>query len=62
MGKLCMIMDLTALCTSCIAFILMAHTCIIAIGHGEQGLEEPPGLAPVEAGNHEQDQCNPWCI
>jgi hypothetical protein len=33
--------------------MLVSHTCIIMIGHAEQGLEEPPELAPVEAGNHE---------
>jgi hypothetical protein len=29
--------------------------CIIAIGHVEQGLEEPLEPASVEAGNHERD-------
>jgi hypothetical protein len=55
MGKLCMIMHLTSLYTPCIAFVLVAHMCIIVIGHEEQGLEEPPEPAPVEASNHEQD-------
>jgi hypothetical protein len=32
MGKLCIIMQHTTLCTPCIAFILVSHTCIIAIG------------------------------
>jgi hypothetical protein len=54
MGKLCMIMHLTTLCTPYIAFMLVAHTCIIAIGHEEQGFEELPEPAPVKAGNHEQ--------
>jgi hypothetical protein len=40
-------MHLTALCTPCIAFMLVAHTCTFAIGHEEQGLEEPPEPAPV---------------
>jgi hypothetical protein len=34
----------------------------IAIGHTEQGLEEPPEPAPVEAGDHEQNQGKPQCI
>jgi hypothetical protein len=59
MGKLCMIMHLITLCTSCIAFMFVAHTCIIVIGHEEQGHEESPEPAPVEAGNHEQDQGKP---
>jgi hypothetical protein len=42
--------------------MLVAHTCIIAIGHDEKGLEEPPEPAPVEAGNHDQDQGKPRCI
>jgi hypothetical protein len=62
MGKLCMIMHLTTLCTPCIAFMLVAHTCIIVIGHEEQGLEEPLEPAPVEAGNHEHDQGKLQCI
>jgi hypothetical protein len=49
-----MIMHLTTLCVPCIAFMLVAHTCIIVIGHEEQGLKEPPESAPVEAGNHEE--------
>jgi hypothetical protein len=39
----------------------VVHTCIVAIGHEEQGLKEPPELAPVEAGNHEQDHGKPRC-
>jgi hypothetical protein len=42
--------------------MLVAHTCIIAIGPEKQGLEEPPKAALVEAGNHEQDQGKPRCI
>jgi hypothetical protein len=59
MGKLCIIMKHTTLCTPCITFILVSHTCIIAIGREEQGLDEPPEGAPVEACNHEQDQGKP---
>jgi hypothetical protein len=62
MCRLCMIMHLPTFCIPCIAFMLVAHTCIIGIGHEEQGLEEPPEPAPVEAGNHEQDQGKPRCI
>jgi hypothetical protein len=57
-----MIMHLTTLCTPCIAFMLVSHTFIIVIGHEEQGPEETPEPAPVEAGNYEQDQGNPRCI
>jgi hypothetical protein len=57
-----MIVHLTTLYTPCITFMLVADTCIIAIGHEEQGLEEPPEPAPVEAGKHEQDQGKPRCI
>jgi hypothetical protein len=53
MGKLCMTTHLTALCTPCIVFLLVAYTCIIVIGHEKQRLEELPEPAPVEAGNHE---------
>jgi hypothetical protein len=62
MLRLLMIRHLTILCTPCIAFMLGAHTCMIAIGHEEQGLEEPPEPAPVEAGSYEQDQDKPQCI
>jgi hypothetical protein len=48
-----MIMHLTTLSIPCIAFMLVAHTCIFVIVHEEQRLEEPLELAPVEAGNHE---------
>jgi hypothetical protein len=43
----------------CIAFILVSHTYIIAIGHVEQGPEETSETAPVEGGNYEQDQGKP---
>jgi hypothetical protein len=59
MGRLCMIMHLPTLCTLCISFMFVAHTCIIAIGHEEQGLEEISEPAPVEVGNHKQDQGKP---
>jgi hypothetical protein len=62
MGKLCMIMHLTTLCIPCIAFMLVAHTCIIAIGHVEQGRAEPPEPAPVKGADYEQDQGKPRCI
>jgi hypothetical protein len=57
-----MIMHPTILCTPCIAFMLVAHMCTFAIGHEELGLKEPLEPAPVETGNHAQDQGKPWCI
>jgi hypothetical protein len=49
MGNLWINMWQTTLCTPCIAFMLVSHTCIITIGHAEQGLEEAP----------DQDQSRP---
>jgi hypothetical protein len=57
-----MIMHLTTLCTPCIAFMLVSHTCIIVIGHEEQGPEETLEPAPVEASSYEQDQGKPQFI
>jgi hypothetical protein len=57
-----MIMHLTTLCTTYISFMLVAHTCIIVIGHEEQGLEEQSEPAPVEGSSYEQDQDKPRCI
>jgi hypothetical protein len=62
MGNLCIIMQHTTLCTSCIAFMLVSHTCIIVIGNMEQGPEETPEPTPVKGGNYEQDQGKPRCI
>jgi hypothetical protein len=62
MGNLCISMHFTARCTPCIALALMTHTCIFAIDYAEHGLEEPPTPAPVEAGEHEQDQGKPRCM
>jgi hypothetical protein len=62
MDRLSMIMQHNTLCTPCITFMLVLHLCIFAIGHVDQGLEEPPESASVEADNHEQDQGNPQCI
>jgi hypothetical protein len=55
MGKLCIIMQHTTLCTPCIAFMIVSHMCIITIGHVEQGPEETPEPARVEGVNPEQD-------
>jgi hypothetical protein len=55
-------MQLTTLCTPCIAFMLVSHTCIFVIGHAEQGPEEMPEPAQVEGINPEQDQGKPRCI
>jgi hypothetical protein len=62
MGKLCISMQLIILCTSCIAFILVAHGCIFVIDHALQGRAEPPEPAPVEGADYEQDQDKPRCI
>jgi hypothetical protein len=52
MGKLCIIMQHTTLCTLGIVFVLVFHTCIFAIDHMEQGRAEPPELAPVEGADY----------
>jgi hypothetical protein len=57
-----MIMQHIILCTACIAFMLVSHTCIFVIDHAEQGHEEPPELAQVEYANTEQEQGKPRCI
>jgi hypothetical protein len=62
MGKLCIIMQHTTLCTPCIALMLVSHACKIAIDHAEQGPEETPKPAPVEDVNPEEDQGEPRCI
>jgi hypothetical protein len=59
MGRLCIIMQHTTLYTSCITIMLVSHTCILAIGHTEQGPEKTPEPAPVEGVNLEQDQGKP---
>jgi hypothetical protein len=50
------------LCTSCIAFMLVFHTCIFTMDHAEQGHEETLEPAQVEGVNTEQDQVKPQCI
>jgi hypothetical protein len=62
MVKLLMIMQHITLCTPCIEFILVSHTCIFVIDHVEQGREEPSEPAPVKDANPEQDQGKPRCI
>jgi hypothetical protein len=56
-----MIMQHNTIFTTCIAFMLMSHSCIFAIDHAEQGYEEPPELAPIEGANIEQEKDKPWC-
>jgi hypothetical protein len=51
MAKLLMIMQHITICTPCIAFMLVSHTCIFTIDHMEQGHEEPPEAAPIEDAN-----------
>jgi hypothetical protein len=55
MDRLCMIMHLTTLYTSCIVIILEYHACMFAIDHAKQGPKEPPEPAQVEGINPEQD-------
>jgi hypothetical protein len=62
MDRICMIMQHITICTPCIAFMLVSHMCIFALGHAEQGPEETPDLAQVKGVNPEQDQGKPWCI
>jgi hypothetical protein len=62
MVKLLMVMPHITLCSPCIAFMLVSHTCIIAIDHVEQGREEPSEPAQVKGVNTEQDQGKPRCI
>jgi hypothetical protein len=42
--------------------MLVFRTCIIVIGHAEQGHEEMPEPAQVEGINPEQEQGKPRCI
>jgi hypothetical protein len=42
--------------------MLVAHTCMFAIDHVEQGRVEPPEPTPVDGTDHEQDQGKPQCI
>jgi hypothetical protein len=62
MVKLHMIMQHSTLCTPCIAFMSVSHTCIFTIDHAEPGHEEPPEPAQVEDVNTEQEQGKPRCI
>jgi hypothetical protein len=62
MRRLCIIMQHTTLCIPCIKIMLVSHTCMLAIGHADQGPEETPEPAPVEGVNLEQDQDKPRCI
>jgi hypothetical protein len=62
MGNLCISIQFTALCTLCIAFLLVAHTCTFVIDHVEPRRVEHPEPAPVETADYEQDQGKPRCI
>jgi hypothetical protein len=64
MVKVLIVMQHITLCTPCIVFMLVSHTCIIAIDHAEQGSEEPSEPAQVEntSPEQEQEQGKPRCI
>jgi hypothetical protein len=62
MVKVLMIMQHITLCTPCIVFMLVSHSCIFVIDHVEQGHEELPEPAQVEGANSEQEQGKPRCI
>jgi hypothetical protein len=53
MVKMLLVMNHVALCTPCIAFLLVSHTCIFVIDPAEQELEELQEPAPVEETNPE---------
>jgi hypothetical protein len=57
-----LIIQRITLCTPCITFILVSHTCIFAIDQAEQGHEEPSEPAQVEDANTEQEQGKLRCI
>jgi hypothetical protein len=50
------------LCTPCIAFMLVSHTCIFAIDPMEPELEELQETTPAKETNPEQEQGKPRCI
>jgi hypothetical protein len=62
MVKTLMIMQQIILCTPCIAFVLVSHTCIFVIDHAEQEHEELSEPAQVEGANSKQEQGKPRCI
>jgi hypothetical protein len=57
-----MIMQHIALCTPCITFVLVSHTCIFAIDPAEPELEELKEPTPAVETNAEQEQGKPQCI
>jgi hypothetical protein len=59
MVKVLMIKQHIILCTPCITFMLVSHTCIFMIDHAEQGHDEPPEPAQVEDAN---TKCNTPCL
>jgi hypothetical protein len=61
MVKLRMFMQHIILCTLCIAFMLVSHSCKFAIDHMQQGHEESLEPAQVKGANSEQEQGRPWC-
>jgi hypothetical protein len=53
-----------ALCTPCIALLLVSDTCALALDPAEHGPEEPQEPAQAEEPNsdQEQEQGKPQCI
>jgi hypothetical protein len=62
MGKLCISIHFITFFTPMHCIYVVAHGCIFAIDHVEQGRVEPPEPAPVEGADYEQDQGKPQCI
>jgi hypothetical protein len=59
MSRILLILHHIALCTPCIALLLVSHTCIFVIDPMEQEPEEP---AQAEETNPKQEQGKPRCI
>jgi hypothetical protein len=62
MVKKLSIMHHNALCTPCIAFSILSHTCAFTLDPAEEEPEEPLEPAQVEDTNPEKEQGKPRCI
>jgi hypothetical protein len=62
MSRILLILHHIALCTPCIALLLVSHTCIFVIDPMEQEPEEPQEPAQAEETNPKQEQGKPRCI